>query len=156
MAEQPKILFSLDDEAIRWQECAICGEQRQEVVHNDNTPDFAVCRNCESVFVLEDGGKMRMLYGKIGVEMPNTTTYALKLWRKYIDIRSIAIQERKPDDVVVDENEHRYLTQDDQYLSLEAQKSNLLYSQLKKSDSPRRLRETSELPNLDELFKDPE
>jgi hypothetical protein len=163
MTQNVNILQHMDDESIRWQICAICGQQKQRIVHQMNRPDFAVCDNCHSAFVLEEGGGMRMLYGKIPDELPETRQFALKQWRRYFDIRAVAERERggAKDDDLPEELRRTLETQtpvDPQtaILELEAKQSDIFYSRAKKlEEPPRRLRETGELPNLDDLFKDP-
>lgn len=165
----PQILETMDDDAIRWQYCAICGEQQQRVVRQAGRPDFATCDNCQSAFVLEDGGKMRMLYGKISDTMPQTREFALKKWRLYLEIRVSAQKEQNPK--AAEESDippeimstlsegfiGKYASHHDALAALESEKSELLYTHEKKiAPPPRTLRETGELPNLDELFKDTE
>jgi len=94
MSEQPQILRKLDDRAIREQICAICGEKKQKVVHKHGVPDYAICRRCRSTFVVEDSDDMRMLYGTIPYNMPQTRAFALKQWQSYDEIISIASRER--------------------------------------------------------------
>ena len=159
MTEQPKILKTMGDESIKWQTCAICGERKQRIVREQGRPDYAICDNCHSAFVLENGGKLRMLYGQIPESMSATHAFAYKQWRTYFEIRNKAMQERGSD-----ESEElpaglkpttAYSSNQDALLDQKAQETDLLYSQAKKLDPPpRRLQETGELPDLDELFKD--
>lgn len=167
MSEQPNILKDMDDEAIKWQKCAICGEQKQRVVRQPGRPDFALCDHCRSAFVLEDGGKMQMLYGNISEKYPQVRKFALKQWHTYFEIRAIASQENPEadntdlptelKDTSGDTVHGTYTDSQEAILKLEAEKSDIFYSRAKKLEPPpRRLRETGELPNLDELFKDPD
>lgn len=166
MAEQAKILWHMDDESIKWQYCAICGQQRQRIIRQAGRPDFAFCDSCQSAFVLEDGGQMRMLYGAIPENMPQTRQFALKQWHKYFDIRAQAERERTGKDpaeaqlpaelksTAADAVHGAYANAEDAILALEAQKSDIFYSRVKKLEPPPRiLRETGELPDLDQLFK---
>jgi hypothetical protein len=164
MVEQPShILKHMDDDAIRWQYCAICGQQRQRVIRQDGRPDYALCLACRSAFILEDGSKMRMLYGFIPEVLVQTRAFALKQWRQYFEIRSQAEQERSGSESSILPTELKsqtpvqglYATNQDAILDLEAEKSALFYDHVKKlAPPPRALRETGELPNLDDLFKD--
>lgn len=169
MTDVPEVLKEMDSEAIRWQNCAICGQQRQRIVNQPDRPDYAICDNCQSAFVLENGGQMRMFYGQIGPQdMPKTREFALRHWRKYFEIRVMAEPERSGkeakelpvefrqslEDRIVQGN---YASHDDAILALEAQKAELIYGRIKKTEAPPRpLRETGALPDLDALFKDPD
>ncbi|NJL93419.1 MAG: hypothetical protein HC915_06645 [Anaerolineae bacterium] len=165
MTETISILWTMDDEAIRYQRCAICGQQRQRVVRQSGRPDFALCGNCRSAFVLEDGGKMRMLYGRITELMPHTREFALSKWQTYFEVSARAAQERQDNiedhlpaelrDDPTNAIHGNFDTNMSAYLALEAERSELLYERARKvAPPPRRLKETGELPNLDDLFKD--
>jgi len=165
MSEQPHILQQMDDESIKWQYCAICGEQKQRIVRQPGRPDFAFCEHCHAAFVLEDGGKLRMLYGQIPENMPQTRAFALKQWRTYFEIRVTANREQtnEPDILPAELKPAQgvihgtYADPDEALMKLQAQQSEMFYAREKKLEAPPRvLRETSELPNLDDLFKDPE
>lgn len=164
MSEPPKVLQSMDDDAIKWQKCAICGEQKQRIIREVTKPDFATCDNCKSAFVLEDGGQFRMLYGRISGSYPRTFRFAHKKWRTYFEIRATAEQERSgdlPEDLpsqlkpsIDDAALGAYADHDDAILKLEAEKSDIFYSRAKKIEPPpRKLAETSDLPNIDDLFE---
>ena len=154
MSETPKTLKHIDEESIQWQSCAICGQQKLRVIQQIGRPDFAFCDNCHSAYVLEDGGKMRMLYGSLPESMPKTRAFALKRWQTYFEIRAVAEQERTGKEP--DLSFGMPSTQAD-LASLEIKKHDLLYSQGDKPEPPpRALRETGDLPNLDDLFQDPE
>lgn len=160
-----KVLWRMDEEAIRWQQCAICGvQQQQRVVRTAGRPDYAVCNHCHSAFVLEDGGQMRMMYGRVMTPHREVKDFALRQWVRYFDLRAkvTSVQKReldvlpaelKPDDKAV---HGVYGSAMDAILSLEAEKAALLYDQAKVMSRPpaRPLRETGELPNLDDLFRD--
>lgn len=165
--EIPNILNNMDAESIQWQNCAICDAKAQQVVQSDIRPDYALCGACGSAFVLEHGGQMRMLYGRISDEMPKTRKFALYQWRKYIEIRTHAVQERAIDNegedtlpdpiqnILGDSLPSTYGDHSQGILDLEAEKADIFYRRQKKLDPPpKRLRETGELPDLDELFKD--
>ncbi len=165
--DNAQILQHMDDEAIRWQYCAICGQQRQRIVHSPDRPDFALCGACGSAFVLEDGGQLRMFYGRIGPNLPETRAFALKQWRAYLEVRARAQKERLGQDIDPDEfplslpgqappsQAMGYANMTDGVLDLEAQQSEIFYERVKKTEPPpKRLRETGELPNLDDLFAD--
>jgi hypothetical protein len=167
MPEAVKILWKIDDEAIRWQKCAICGQQRQRVLRQEGRPDFVLCEACHSTFILEDGGKMQMLYGRIPENMTQTRAFALKQWQVYFEICARSAQDRRQEQTVdalpaalkpqANPTIGVHATSQDAYLALEAEKAELLYNRARKLDAPpRRLRETGELPNLDDLFKDRE
>ena len=163
MSEPPKVLRQMDDEAIKWQKCAICGEQKQRIIREAAKPDFAICGNCKSSFVLEDGGQFRMLYGRISGSYPRTFRFAHKKWRTYFEIRATAEQERSgnlPEDLptqlkpTADTTMGAYSDHDDAILKLEAEKSEIFYSRAKKEEPPpRKLAETGDLPNIDDLFE---
>lgn len=167
--ERPQILNEMDEESIHWQYCAICGEQKQRVVKTANRPDYALCDHCQSAFVLELGGKMRMLYGQLPQEMHRTRAFALNQWRKYFEVRSYAEKERNAlgkeavaEDQIPQELQNTlddalpitFSDHEKEILDLEAKKTDILYTRQKKLEPPpRRLRETGELPDLDDLFK---
>ena len=164
MVESPKVLQRMDDEAIKWQKCAICGEQKQRIIREATRPDFATCDNCKSAFVLEDGGQFRMLYGRISGSYPRTFRFAHKKWRTYFEIRAAAEMEQSgeiPEDLpsqlkpAMDNTSHgTYADHDDAILKLEAEKSEIFYSRAKKIEPPpRKLAETGDLPNIDDLFE---
>jgi hypothetical protein len=168
MSEKPEILKEMDAEAIKWQNCAICGQQKQRIVHYPSRPDYAICDHCQSAFVLESGGQMRMFYGQIGpTDMPKTHDFALRQWRKYFEIRAMAEPERTGQEAKELPAELRasieapihgaYANHDEAILALEAQKVELIYARAKKTEAPPRpLRETGALPDLDSLFQDPD
>jgi hypothetical protein len=154
----------MDDEAIKWQNCAICGEQRQRIIREDTRPDFATCDSCKSSFVLEDGGEFRMLYAKIPSALPETKEFAQKKWRTYFEVRAAAVRERTgdlPDELpsqlkstAEDAIHGAFAKNDDAFMALEAEQSDIFYSHAKKTEPPpRKLAETGELPNIDDLFE---
>lgn len=164
MSESPKVLQQMDDDAIKWQNCAICGEQGQRIVREHAKPDFAICGNCKSAFVLEDGGEFRMLYGRIASSFPQTHQFAHKKWRTYFEIRATAEKEHTgnaPEELPAelkstaeDAIHGAYAQHDDAMMALEAEKSEIFYSHTKKIEPPpRKLAETGELPNIDDLFE---
>ncbi|MBZ0305036.1 MAG: hypothetical protein K8I82_03110 [Anaerolineae bacterium] len=165
MSEQIYILWDMDNDAIRWQNCAICGQQKQRIIHTPGAPDFAVCDNCQSAFVQEKGGKMRVLYAKIPLELAETSSFALRKWRTYFEVRVQAEREKtgkSPEELPAQLKSTsetavhgKFATASDAYLDLEAQKSELLYERQKKTQPPpRQLKQTGELPPLDDLFED--
>jgi hypothetical protein len=154
----------MDNEAIKWQKCAICGEQKQRIIREANKPDFATCDSCKSIFVLEDGGQFRMLYGHVSPTYPRTLRFARKKWRTYFEIRATAEKERSGEltedlpaqlkSTAKDAIHGAYADHDDAILALEAEKSDIFYSRVKKEEPPpRKLAETGELPNIDDLFE---
>jgi len=164
MSKPPKVLRKMDDEAIKWQNCAVCGQQKQRIVREPARPDFATCDNCKSAFVLEDGGQFRVLYAKIPSALPQTKSFAQKKWRTYFEVRTAAERERTgnlPDELPAElkdtaENaiHGAYGQNDDAFMALEAEKSDIFYSHVKKIEPPpRKLAETGELPNIDDLFE---
>jgi hypothetical protein len=162
MAEETQILQTMYAEGIRSQPCAICGQAKQRVVHQAGKPDFALCENCQSAFVLEDGGQLRMLYGRINPQYPKVRAFALKQWQRYQDVRAVAQAEQNPDptprlptELEILLNQGAPSDHSQAILDLEAQKSQLFYDRAKKLEPPPRpLRETGELPDLDSLFKE--
>jgi len=166
MEENIKVLARMDAEAIRWQQCAICGaQQKQRIIRSAGKPDFALCDACNSAFVLEDGSHMRMMYGRITpTASAELREFALKKWVRYFDIRAKAVQQQnktldvlpvelQPDELAV---HGKYINNMDAYLALEAEKAALLYDFTKPELRPptRPLRETGDLPNIDDLFRD--
>jgi len=116
-------------------------------------------------YVLEKGGKMRMFYGNIPLNMPKTREFAIKQWRSIVEVRAKAEQERvakkKPDYVPnalqgdnplvagMSRDDHM-----DAIMRLEQEKSAMFYDRVKKVEPPPRpLRETGQLPSIDHLFE---
>lgn len=165
MSDEILILWDMDTDAIKWQNCAICGTQKQRIVHSLQFPDYAICDNCQSAFVLEKGSKLRMMYGNIPRELPETYEFAFKKWRTYFEIRAKAEKEKSgksPEELplqlksTLESDIHgKYASASDAYLDLEAQKSEIFYDRVKKNQPPpRQLKETGQLPPLDDLFED--
>lgn len=165
MSDQIYILWDMDNDAIRWQNCAICGMQKQRIIHSEGRPDFAFCDHCKSTFVQEKGGKMRVMYGWMPPELTLTSEFALKKWRTYFEVRAKAEGEKTgkspeslPPALQPTLQAHPYgnfASASDAILDLEAQKSEMLYERQKKTEQPRRqLKETGQLPPLDDLFED--
>ncbi len=73
--------------------CAICGAELLIVVHLEELPDYVRCRNCNSAFVVEEGGE-RVLYGQIPEEYPQTRGFALRQWAWPEAIARWAVKER--------------------------------------------------------------
>jgi hypothetical protein len=148
------ILWEMDDEAIRWQKCAICNQQNQRIVREPGKPNFAMCNTCGSAFVLEKGGKMRMLYGSIPRSLPETYTMGYKKWRTYFEIRAAAEREIQPSKTPSPKPGQLPAVSSDPYMDLEAQKSEMMYNRAKRLDKPpRQLKDTGELPPLENLFE---
>ncbi len=59
--------------------CPICGHEELSLKQMDRYPDYVACRNCESQFVVEEGGE-RVMYGKIPASYPRTQRFALQQW----------------------------------------------------------------------------
>lgn len=168
MSEDAKILQELYEEGIRSQPCAICGQSKQRVVRQKGRPDYALCDACGAVFVLEDGGGMRMMYGRIADDRPKVQAFALKQWRRYHDIKAVSESEQAeksgqqtqkssglPYELEILLNQGGMADSTQALLDLEAQQSQLFYDRAKKLEPPPRpLRETGDLPDLDSLFKE--
>lgn len=155
MPDQVKILWKMDAAVIRWQYCAICGAQAQRVVQEPGRPDYALCDHCRAAFIMEDGRQMRLYYGQLPENMPRTRQYALKQWRHYADIRAASREEgaqQQPDSLPPDAGAGQYSSNMDAYLALEAQQSE---ADPQQPNKPRALKDTGELPDLDELFREP-
>jgi hypothetical protein len=160
MTDEAKVLAHMDDEAIRWQKCAICGEQKQKVIRTAGRPDFAFCQHCEAAFILEDGGKMRLYYGNIPMTFPQTRAFALRQWHTYFEINARGEAERaqkaeteQSPDIPVGASIGQYANHEEALADLSAQATELIYAASKKTPS-RRLKETGQLPSLDGLFHD--
>lgn len=158
---KPNILQKMDSESIRWQNCAICDAQNLRIVSSETRPDFALCDTCGSAFVLEDGGEMRMFYGRVSDDMPQTQIFAEREWKPYLEIRTFSARERQNMPSATDvppeleQPDSKLLDGINAILDLEAEQTELLYDRAKKIEPPPRvLRETGELPNIDDLFKD--
>lgn len=130
MSGSIKIRTRLNNEEMQWLACAICGKRQQRVIHQNGRPDFVFCSGCQSAYVMEESEQKRLLYGQISPTMPQTRAFALKRWRSYTEVREVAESERPHENIAP---------------PLTDQANN---------DAARPLRETGELPNLDDLFKD--
>ena len=88
--------FTIDDAFAADRPCAICGETRLTVVHNERLPDYVKCGSCSSAFVLSIASDSA-LYGSIPAGYPNTVEFALKQWAPLEAIGSRAEAERASD-----------------------------------------------------------
>ena len=79
--------------------CAICGQPALSIVHNERLPDFVVCSQCGSAFVVEEGGE-RVMYGKIDPSYPDTSRFALREWAWLEAVARKADIERQVEDAV--------------------------------------------------------
>lgn len=93
MTSTPRV--TLNDEFIDGMNCAICGQDSLQIVHVDNLPDYVVCAQCNSVFVVEEGGE-RVMYGKIDPSYTETHRFAFRQWVWPSAVERRAAQERTP------------------------------------------------------------
>lgn len=87
---------SLSDAYTANMNCPICGQLTLKVFHTDRLPDYVACGNCESAFIVEDGGD-RVLFGKISDSYPRTQQFALRQWAWIEAIERWASEERPPE-----------------------------------------------------------
>lgn len=91
MASTPRA--SLDDSYILGITCAICGADALSVNHVPNLPDYVTCSECNSAFLVEEGGD-RVFYGQIATGYEDTERFALKQWAWLEAIETRAREER--------------------------------------------------------------
>ncbi len=101
MALTPRM--TIDDGYAEGKVCAICGAKALRVVHLQKYPDFVQCDQCQSAFVVEDGGNW-VMYGNIGLDLPETKTLALRQWTWMDAVQQRAEEERQEAD---DQASHR-------------------------------------------------
>jgi hypothetical protein len=77
MASTPRV--NLDDSYLLGVTCAICGADALSVNHVPNLPDYVGCAECQSAFLVEEGGD-RVFYGQIAAGYEETERFALKQW----------------------------------------------------------------------------
>ena len=91
MEHQP--LKTLDDGYTAGRTCAVCGESTLSVVHVENLPDYVLCMNCDSAFVLNQAADWAM-YGSISNDYPATGQMVLKRWTTLEAVETMANSER--------------------------------------------------------------
>ena len=72
MASTPRV--TLDDSYILGIICAICGADMLSVNHVSNLPDYVTCGQCNSAFLVEEGGD-RVFYGQIAAGYEDTERF---------------------------------------------------------------------------------
>ncbi len=91
MEHQP--LKTLDDGYTAGRACAVCGESTLSVVHVENLPDYVLCMNCDSAFILNRAADWAM-YGSISNDYPATGQMVLKRWTTLEAVETMANSER--------------------------------------------------------------
>ncbi len=91
MEHQP--LKTLDDKYTAGRACAVCGESTLSVVHVENLPDYVLCMNCDSAFILNQAADWAM-YGSISNDYPATGQMVLKRWTTLEAVETMANSER--------------------------------------------------------------
>lgn len=91
MALTPR--FNLDEGYPRGMTCAVCGATSLKVSHLKSYPDFVVCSQCGSGFVVEDGGD-HVLYGNISEKYPHARELALRRWALPEDVAEAGREDR--------------------------------------------------------------
>ena len=86
-------LSTLDDGYAVGRACAVCGESTLSVVHVDNLPDYVLCMNCESAFIVNQAADWAM-YGSVSHDYPATGKMVLKRWTTLEAVETIANSER--------------------------------------------------------------
>lgn len=89
-----KPMKTIEDKYVEGLTCAICESPELSVTHVDVYPDFVLCGNCASAFVVEDEGNW-IMYGKIDVDLPVTREFALRQWTWLDAVRQRAQDERE-------------------------------------------------------------
>jgi hypothetical protein len=86
-------LLALPDQIITDRKCSICGAAALGVVHVKDLPDFILCSDCDSSFLVatEDA---YVMYGKIPNSFPETQQLALGKWMLAEEVSKIALGER--------------------------------------------------------------
>jgi hypothetical protein len=93
MAPVPRA--TLDESFAEGLKCAICGHDSLQVVHVANLPDYVGCEQCNSAFVVEEGGQ-RVMYGMIDPAYPETRNFALRQWIHLEEVEVKALSEHPP------------------------------------------------------------
>ena len=91
MDHQP--LITLDDGYTAGRSCAVCGKSTLSVVHIENLPDYVLCMNCDSAFILNQAADWAM-YGSISNDYPATGQMVLKRWTTLEAVETMANSER--------------------------------------------------------------
>ncbi len=91
MALTPR--FNLDEDFPKGLTCAVCGATSLQVSHLKAYPDFVVCSQCGSGFVVEDGGD-HVLYGNISESYPHARELALRRWALPEDVAEASREDR--------------------------------------------------------------
>jgi F0F1-type ATP synthase assembly protein I len=91
MEHQPS--KTLDDGYTAGRACAVCGESTLSVVHVENLPDYVLCMNCDSAFILNQAADWAM-YGSISNDYPATGQMVLKRWTTLEAVETMANSER--------------------------------------------------------------
>ncbi len=86
-------LKTVDDEYAAGRACAVCGESTLSVVHVENLPDYVMCMNCESAFILNEAADWAM-YGSFSHDYPKTGQLVLKRWTTLEAVHTMANSER--------------------------------------------------------------
>ena len=91
MALTPR--FNLEESFPNGLACAVCGATSLKVSHLKSYPDFVVCSQCGSGFVVEDGGD-HVLYGNIPESYPHARELALRRWALPEDVAEASREDR--------------------------------------------------------------
>lgn len=86
-------LKTLDDGYAAGRACAVCGESTLSVIHVENLPDYVLCMNCDSAFILNQAADWAM-YGSISNDYPATGQMVLKRWTTLEAVETMANSER--------------------------------------------------------------
>ncbi len=86
---------TLDDSYANDLRCAICGHTSLQIVHVDALPDYISCGQCNSAFVVEEGGQ-RVMYGMIDPSYSETRSFALRQWVHLDEVETKAASEHPP------------------------------------------------------------
>jgi len=86
-------LSTLDDGYAAGRACAVCGESTLSVIHVENLPDYVLCMNCDSAFILNQAADWAM-YGSISHDYPATGQMVLKRWTTLEAVETMANSER--------------------------------------------------------------
>ncbi|MCK5646450.1 MAG: hypothetical protein KAH97_06685 [Anaerolineales bacterium] len=74
-----KPMNTVEDNYVEGLTCAVCESPKLSVTHVDAYPDFILCGNCASAFVVEDEGNW-IMYGKVSDDFPKTREFAQRQW----------------------------------------------------------------------------
>ncbi len=91
MSQQPQL--TIEESFVEGRSCSICGQPTLAVAKLEKLPDYVRCSTCGSAFVIEEGG-VRVMYGSIPAEYPETRDFALKQWASLEAIEALAEAER--------------------------------------------------------------